>query len=125
MSKLNKILEGLKQDQLIKRVLTNSSYLFSSNTLSSGLTTIQGVLAAIILGPKDYGLLGLIITFASNVNRLLSFRMGELVIKFAGSYLENGEKEKASAVIKLAGIAEIITSINGLFTFITDCSVCI
>lgn len=112
MSKLNKILEGLKQDQLIKRVLTNSSYLFSSNTLSSGLTTIQGVLAAIILGPKDYGLLGLIITFASNVNRLLSFRMGELVIKFAGSYLENGEKEKASAVIKFAGFAEIITSIT-------------
>ena len=76
------------------------------------MTTIQGVLAAIILGPKDYGLLGLIITFASNVNRLLSFRMGELVIKFAGSYLENGEKEKASAVIKFAGIAEIITSIT-------------
>lgn len=112
MNKLSKILDGLRQDQLIKRVLTNSSYLFSSNTLSSGLTTIQGVLAAIILGPKDYGLLGLIITFASNVNRLLSFRMGELVIKFAGSYLENGEKEKASAVIKFAGIAEIITSIT-------------
>ena len=112
MNKLSKILDGLRQDQLIKRVLTNSSYLFSSNTLSSGLTTIQGVLAAIILGPKDYGLLGLIITFASNVNRLLSFRMGELVIKFAGSFLENGEKEKASAVIKFAGIAEIITSIT-------------
>jgi len=110
MSRINRIIEGIKEDHLIKRVLKNSSYLFSSNTLSSGITTIQGVLAAIILGPRDYGLLGLIITFASNVNRLFSFRMGELVIKFAGSYLDNGEKEKAASVIKLAGLTEIISS---------------
>ncbi|MHB8134142.1 MAG: lipopolysaccharide biosynthesis protein [Anaerolineaceae bacterium] len=91
--------------------MQNSTYLFSSNTVSSGLTTIQGILAAVILGPKDYGILGLIITFASNVNRLLSFRMGELVIKFGGAYLESGEKNKAASVIKLAGYTEIISSI--------------
>jgi len=111
MSKLKEIIASVKQDKMLNRVLQNSSYLFSSNTLSSGLTTIQGILAAIILGPKEYGILGLIITFASNVNRLLSFRMGELVIKFGGGYLESGEKNKAAAVIKLAGCTEIVSSI--------------
>jgi len=111
MSKFKEIIASVKQDKMLNRVLQNSSYLFSSNTLSSGLTTIQGILAAIILGPKEYGILGLIITFASNVNRLLSFRMGELVIKFGGGYLESGEKNKAAAVIKLAGYTEIVSSI--------------
>jgi len=111
MSKFKEIIASVKQDKMLNRVLQNSSYLFSSNTLSSGLTTIQGILAAIILGPKEYGILGLIITFASNVNRLLSFRMGELVIKFGGGYLESGEKNKAAAVIKLAGCTEIVSSI--------------
>ena len=111
MSKFKEIIASVKQDKMLNRVLQNSSYLFSSNTISSGLTTIQGILAAIILGPKEYGILGLIITFASNVNRLLSFRMGELVIKFGGAYLESGEKNKAASVIKLAGYTEFVSSI--------------
>ncbi|PKN86950.1 MAG: hypothetical protein CVU46_06005 [Chloroflexi bacterium HGW-Chloroflexi-8] len=111
MRNIKNIIASIKHDKLMHRVLQNSTYLFSSNTVSSGLTTIQGILAAVILGPKDYGILGLIITFASNVNRLLSFRMGELVIKFGGAYLESGEKNKAASVIKLAGYTEIISSI--------------
>ena len=111
MRNIKNIIASIKHDKMMHRVLQNSTYLFSSNTVSSGLTTIQGILAAVILGPKDYGILGLIITFASNVNRLLSFRMGELVIKFGGAYLESGEKNKAASVIKLAGYTEIISSI--------------
>jgi O-antigen/teichoic acid export membrane protein len=101
----------VKRDKLLVNVLRNSTYLFSSSTLSSGLTTIQGILAAIILGPRDYGILGLIITYASNVNRLLSFRMGELVIRFAGAFIEAGRKDKATSVIKFAGYAEVVTSL--------------
>jgi O-antigen/teichoic acid export membrane protein len=106
-----KIYQEWKQDKSLGEVIKNTGYMVTSNTASTGLTFVQGMLAAIILGPVEYGLLGMVVSFASNVNRLLSFRMGELVVKFGGEYLENNEIRKAAAVIKFAGIAEIITSL--------------
>ncbi len=99
------------EDKLLRTVVRNSSYLFSSNTVSMGLTFFQGIMAAALLGPSNYGTLGVIISFASNVNRLLSFRMNEIVVKYGGQYLEEGRKDLAGAVIKLAAIAEAVTSV--------------
>ena len=100
-----------RQDRLLQAVVKNTGYLFSSNSISMVLTSVQGILAAILLGPENWGTLGIIIVFASSVNRLLSFRMGELVIKYAGQYLAVGQKDRAAAVIKTAGLTEGITSV--------------
>ncbi len=99
------------QDRLLRRVVRNTGYLFSSNTISMVLTSFQGILAALLLGPADYGMLGIITMFASTVNRLLSFRMGELVVKYAGQYLALERKDQAAAVIKAAGLTEAVTSV--------------
>ncbi len=106
-----KIYREWKQDKSLGEVLKNTGYMVTSNAASTGLTFVQGMLAAIILGPVEYGLLGMVVSFASNVNRLLSFRMGELVVKFGGEYLEKKEIKKAAAVIKFAGVTEIATSV--------------
>ena len=99
------------QDRLLQAVVKNTSYLFSSNSISMVLTAAQGILAAIVLGPADWATLGVIIVFASSVNRLLSFRMGELVIRYAGQYLAVGQRDRAAAVIKTAGLTEAVTSV--------------
>lgn len=96
---------------MLRTVVRNSSYLFSSNTISMGLASLQGLLAAALLSVADYGLLGMIIAFASNVNRLLSFRMNELVVKYAGQYLSEENKPQAAAVIKTAGLGEALSSL--------------
>ncbi len=106
-----KIYHEWMQDKSLGDVIKNTGYMVTSNAASTGLTFVQGMLAAIILGPIEYGLLGMIVSFASNVNRLLSFRMGELVVKFGGEYLEKNENKKTAALIKFGGIAEIITSL--------------
>ncbi len=111
MKRIKEFYLAFIKDQSLLDVVRNSGYLLSSNTISSLLSSLQGILAAIILGPANYGFLGLIVTFASNVNRLLSFRMGELIIRFAGAFLHQGEKEKAGAIIKSSAIAEFLTSI--------------
>ena len=111
MKHLRNIQQTWKEDPLLQKVVRNTSYLFSSSTISTGLSSIQGILAAALLGPLGYGLIGMIISFATNVNRLLSFRMNEIVVKYAGQYLELDQKEKASAVIKAAGLLEASTSI--------------
>lgn len=99
------------QDRLLRRIARNTGYLFSSNTVSMVLSSAGGILSAYLLGAADYGVLGMIVLFASSVNRLLSFRMGEMVIRYAGQDLAVGQKDKAAALIKAAGVAEALTSV--------------
>ena len=90
MSLLRKAWQTWRQDRVLQLVTRNSGYLFSSNGISSVITAMQGFLAALLLGPADFAVLGMGITYASSINRLLSFRMGELVIKYSGQYLALG-----------------------------------
>ncbi len=101
-----------QQDRLLGNVIRNSGYLFSSNSISMVLSSLVGLAAALLLGPADYGALGMITLFVSSINRLLSFRMGELVVRYAGQALAMDDKPRAAAVIKVAGISEGITSLT-------------
>ena len=70
------------------------------------------VIVVRLLDPKGYGLAtGIIMVFASNVNRFLSFRMSEVVVRYAGEALAHERKEQAAALIKGIGITEAVTSI--------------
>ncbi len=101
-----------REDNLLRRVLRNSSYLFSSNAVSAALGFVQGILATRLIGVDGYGLAnGTIIMFASNVNNLLSFRMSEVVVKFYGDALQAGDKDRAAAIAKGIGLIEAVTSV--------------
>lgn len=111
MKLTERLAHELRNDRQLQMVLRNTCYLFSSNTISMGLSSLGGILAALMLGPAEYGVLGMVILYTSSVNRLLSFRMGELVVKYAGGYLATGQKSEAAAVVKLAGLLEAVTSV--------------
>jgi O-antigen/teichoic acid export membrane protein len=65
-----------------------------------------------LLGIEGYGLLaGTVFVFATNVNRLLSFRMSEVTIKYVGEALAQNNKDRAAALVKGLGLAEAVTSI--------------
>jgi len=98
-------------DILLRRVIRNSGHLFSSNAVSAALAFIQGILAVRLLGVESYGLVTVVISFSSNINNLLSFRMSETVVKFYGDALHMGDKERAAAVAKVTALAEAVTSI--------------
>src|SRR5512134_848759 len=111
MSSLNEKFSALKQDALLGKVVRNSAHLFSSNSFSLALSFLMGVMSAQLLGVAGFGLVGLVMGYASTVNSLLSFRMGELVVRYGGEYLQRGEKDKASTVFKIAAVAETIVSV--------------
>ncbi len=95
------------QDRLLRRVVRNSGYLFSSNMISAVLS----ILTANLLGVEQFGALGIVISFVSSVNRLLSFRMGDVVVRYMGDFLARDEKEKAAAIVKAAALTETATSL--------------
>jgi O-antigen/teichoic acid export membrane protein len=124
------ILRTWWQDKLLKGVLKNSSYLFSSNTISAALSMVNSILATRLLGVDGLGLVATVQTFTSNINRLLSFRMSEVVVKHLGEVLAVEEKGSSSpepsqvhaggdvvknphaaAIVKGIGLVEAVTSI--------------
>lgn len=111
MSIYQKIRANLSNDPLLQRVVRNSSYLFSSSAVSAVLSLVQGIFVVRLLGDSAYGLLAIIMDFASNTNRLLSFRMSEVVVKYVGDAIEQNNKEGAAALVKGIGITEAVTSV--------------
>lgn len=105
----------LTNDPLLSKVLRSSGALFSSNSISLALSVAQSILAARLLGPAGFGLVAIVMSYASTVNGLLSFRMSELVVRYGGEYLEKNEKEKTAALVKSASLTEATVS---LFAFI-------
>ena len=111
MSILQRLRSGLRDDPMMRRVLRNSGYLFSSNTLSAALGFVQGILVTRLLGDSGFGVLTTIIVFASNVNRLLSFRMSEVVVRYMGEALAQDDTKRASALVKGIGLTEAAVSV--------------
>lgn len=95
------------RDRLLARVLKNSSYLFASYAIGAILT----IVTARLLGVAEFGVLGTVTVFVTNLNRLFSFRMGEVVVKYMGDALVRDEKERAAAVVKAAFLTEAATSL--------------
>ncbi len=109
------LLSKFKDDPLLGKVIRSSGALFSSNTISLGLSVVQSILAARLLGPAGFGLVAIITSYATTVNGFLSFRMSELVVRYGGEYLEKDEKEKTAALVKAAALSEATVS---LFAFL-------
>jgi O-antigen/teichoic acid export membrane protein len=95
----------------MRRILKNSSYLFSATGIAAAISMLQSILVGRLLGIAGFGLLGTIIMFTSVVNKFVSFRMSELVIKYVGHYSEIGDQRRAAVVFKAAALAEMFASI--------------
>jgi O-antigen/teichoic acid export membrane protein len=96
---------------LFRRVVTNTGYLFSTTGLSAVLGMLQGILVARLLGVDGYGIIGVITLFTGVVNNLVSFRMGELVIKYVGEDTEAGDELHAALIFKLSALVEMCASV--------------
>lgn len=108
---IQKIFQRLGQNPLTKRMIRNSSYVFSANTLSAGLGMAQSILAGRLLGVAGFGTLGAVTQYASVINRLTSFRMSELVVSFIGEFNERGEHHRSAAVFKVAALIEMLSAL--------------
>jgi O-antigen/teichoic acid export membrane protein len=126
---LNK-LRSWWQDKLLRGVLKNTSYLFSANTISAALGMVNTIFATRLLGVDGLGLVATVQAFTSNINRLLSFRMSEVVVKYLGQALAINQSDntdhlqasesssqnivnnpQAAAIVKGIGFVEAATSI--------------
>lgn len=103
-----KVLWGrFKRDHTLKRVIKNSGFLLVSNLISA----VISIATANLVGVTLFGELGIITSFITNVNQLLSFRMADVVVRYMGDSYARQEYDKAAAVVKLAGLTEASFSV--------------
>jgi O-antigen/teichoic acid export membrane protein len=104
-------IERLRRNPLTSRMIRNSSYVFSANTISAVLSMAQSVLAARLLGVEVFGILGTITQFSSVINRITSFRMSELVVSYIGEFNSEGKNLHSAALFKTACLTEIASAV--------------
>src|SRR3972149_633335 len=108
---LRGIVSRAADNPLLRRMLRNSGYLLSANSLATAGSMLQGALAARLVGVEGLGIVGLITDFASNLNRLTSFRMGQWVVRYVGEYSAANDEQRAAAAFKAAGLVEVGSSV--------------
>ncbi len=101
----------LRSDPVFRRILTNSSWLLGADTIGLVFSMAQGILVARTLGVEQYGVLGVVMTFVTVVNRLTSFRMNEFVVKYVSAALAVRREDQAAAVIKVAMLVDVSASV--------------
>jgi O-antigen/teichoic acid export membrane protein len=117
MSFLSQITSTWRSDPTLRRIVQNSGRLLSGNAVSAGLGLIQGILIARLLG-TDLGLTTTVMLFVTDINRLLSFRMNEVVVQRLGAALVSGQKAEGAAAVKAAMLTEAGTSILAFLALI-------
>jgi O-antigen/teichoic acid export membrane protein len=118
MNLLSSMWNTLKNDKLLQKVIRNAGYLLSSNVLRMGLSIVQSIFAGRLLGVAGFGVIGTITVFATTLNKIFSFRMNELVVKYFGEAVACEEKDKAAAIVKAAGVGEITSAVLSFFVLV-------
>lgn len=111
MTLFSKLKSIWQTDPLLRRVVKNSSFLFSGSSLGILFNLLASVYATRALGVAGFGISGAITNFAAVADKVFSFRIGELVIKYSGAALAEGDKNRAAAVFKTAALTEIGVSL--------------
>jgi O-antigen/teichoic acid export membrane protein len=110
MGRIRARIEGvrrtLREDGVFRGFLKHTGWLTGSSALIIGLSAVQGVLTARMLGVEVWGMLAVAMGFVEVTNRLLSFRMNEFVVKWVTHLREDGA-EKASTAFRLALAADV------------------
>jgi len=103
------------RDDVFRKMIKNTGILLSSSVLSSLLRVLSMIVAARILGPKDFGILILIQTYVGLIDRLVNFQCWQAVIKFGSNALEQKNIDYFKTVLKCTILLEIGTAFLGAF----------
>lgn len=116
--RIKKFLNTYIKDDILRRIITNTGYLFSAQGFVAVLSIVRSILEGRLLGAGGLGLLAVISTFSSSINKLTSFRINESVVRFVRKFEEHNQQSKSKAIFKSAILFELL---GALVAFILIC----
>lgn len=114
-----KKLQGLVNDAVFHKIISDSGWLFCANSLGSVLVFFQNIIIARHLGVHTYGSFAIIANITTMAYALISFRITEFVVKFSAEALATKQPERLAGIIKLAYTLDTICALAAMmFTWL-------
>lgn len=107
---LGKVRTLLENEKHFLIRLKNIAHLLTGNFASSFIGLAGFALTARALGPTDYGILALSFAYARGVERLVSFRSWQPLIKYGAEALEAGDLADLKALFKFGLLLDIFAA---------------
>lgn len=101
------------QDGFLIKIFKNAGILLFGNIGASLLGLVSLALTARKLGPEYFGILVLISTYVSVVDRLVNFQSWQALIKYGAGVLEQGRTEDFKALLLFGFLLDVGTAIVG------------
>ncbi|WP_082572868.1 MULTISPECIES: oligosaccharide flippase family protein [unclassified Ensifer] len=111
--KIKKVRSGWHAESTLRGRLKNITHLLTGNFASAFIGLVGFALTARALGPADYGLLALSFAYVRGIERFVSFRSWQPLIKYGALALETGDSERLKALFKLGLLIDLATAFLG------------
>lgn len=96
------------------RLARNAAKLGAAGTVGLVLALLQSILVARWLGPRNFGMAALILSFPALVFTFFDPQAREAVVKFLGEFIATDQPRKALAVPKMAYAVDGVLAVAGL-----------
>lgn len=88
----NFFLKSIFNDTNLKKIAAHSSMLIGAEILALLISLFQGVVVARYLNVSGYGIVALVVGYATIVNQLIDFRIREAVVKFGAEFSAQNDR---------------------------------
>jgi len=93
------------------KLLKNASWRFGANGVEYAASFIQSILLARFLGMEGFGLFVLVSTYIVIVNKIVDFRVWEVVTKYVAEFKEKDDLPSALSMIKLSYLVDFLSGV--------------
>jgi O-antigen/teichoic acid export membrane protein len=102
------VLAVLRTKILARKFVQDAGILTLANVASAGLNFVQGLLVARLLGPEQYGIVALVMSYPSLVYAFFDARSFTASIKYLAEYHASHDRAQALAVCKLGYAVDVV-----------------
>jgi O-antigen/teichoic acid export membrane protein len=92
-------------------MVRGGAWLATANALGAGLLVVQGVVLTRGLGATGLGTVAIVVAAVTVARLVLSFRMGDVIVRYVAEALAAREPGRAAAWIKAAALVETVTAL--------------
>lgn len=104
---------GWFQDDVFRRLFLNTGKLLSASGISDILGLVVVALTARTLGPANYGILALVLTYEATIGKLVSFNAWQAIIKFGSEVQHLEDKTSLKQLLKFGFLLDISSAVLG------------
>lgn len=98
---------GALERNPLSGLVRNVGVLWGAETVYGGVGFVQVLIASRVLGPSDYGVAAVVLTFPLLVYSLLEPKAGQALVKFGNEQRRRGDVASLLATTRLAYVAEL------------------